>query len=248
MTTPLVSIITPNYNSSEFLKETIESVIAQTYKNWEMLIIDDGSKDDSLTIARSFQDSRIKIYQNERNLGVASTRNKGIDISQGEFIAFLDSDDLWLPQKLEKQIEVSLGEKSNFIISEYDFISEDGEYLRTYRLPKRAAKEELLKGSFIGCLTVLVSRDLVGSSRFKKIFHEDYVLWLEILAKEGARLSPIRTPLAKYRERKNSLSANKIKCAKEQWGIYRRELGLPLHKTMVNFVSYLFKGVFKHYL
>ncbi|GHU75177.1 hypothetical protein FACS189461_0930 [Spirochaetia bacterium] len=124
----LVSIITPNYNCSRFIGKTIESVLAQTYQNWEMIIVDDCSTDGSYEIALDYarKDSRIKVYRTEHNSGAALCRNKAIELSQGQYLAFLDSDDLWLPEKLEKQLKFMQENDCDFSFTEYELIDEEG--------------------------------------------------------------------------------------------------------------------------
>lgn len=247
---PLISIITPCFNAMEFLPTTVASVLAQTYPHWELLLIDDGSTDATPQLIAEFaqQDSRIKFLRNEINSGIAATRNKGINTAQGELVAFVDSDDVWLPEKLAWQVAAYQSGQGNFIIGNYQVIDEASKALRNFVVPDNIDYSTLLKGSFIGCLTVLVSKELVGSSQFKKIFHEDYVFWLELLAKPGAKLAVIRQDLASYRLRPRSTSNNKFKCAQYQWQIYRRHLRYGFFHSMYLFSHYLFKGVFKHYL
>ena len=250
MTPGLVSIITPCFNAEGFLKETVDSVVAQTYGQWELLLIDDGSTDGTLDLARSLAaaESRIKVLVNPTNVGVAETRNHGLKSSSGEYVCFLDSDDVWLPKKLETQVGVASKGASNFLFSNYDFIDEAGAFLRTSKAPKRTTRNELLKGSFIGCLTVFVTRELLGDSKFKKTAHEDYLLWLELLAKPQCKPNYLSSVLAKYRVRAQSLSSNKKRFALHQWNIYREQLGLGVFSSAYYFTSYAIKGVRKHFL
>jgi teichuronic acid biosynthesis glycosyltransferase TuaG len=249
MTLPLISIITPLYNSEAFIEATIHSVMYQDYENWEMLIVDDCSTDNGPTIAKRYasRDPRIKLLENDVNSGVAATRNKGLDNARGELICFLDSDDLWKSNKLSSQVNVYLKTKANFIISDYDQIDESEKYLSTYKCPKQLDFKNLLRGSFIGCLTVMVTRELIGSSRFKKKFHEDYLMWLELFSKPAIAPVAIQEPLASYRIRSVSLSSNKMKAAKHQWKIYRKEIGLNFYQASVNFVFYIIRGIAKHF-
>lgn len=249
MINPLVSIITPCFNCSSFIELTVSSVIEQSYSSWELLLIDDFSTDDTYEKIKRLQDSdpRIKVVRNEKNLGVARTRNRGLQMASGELIAFLDSDDLWLDDKLEHQANIYLNQGSNFIISNYEFISEQGDPLRGYECPDEVSYLTLLKGSYIGCLTVLCSKSLIGETRFKEIYHEDYLMWLELLKKKEAKPAVIKKNLARYRLRANSLSANKLKCAYYQWRIYRIHLGFSLLRSVRLLISYASKGVLKHY-
>lgn len=250
MNKPLVSIITPCFNSASFLETTIRSVLKQSYTNWELLLIDDCSTDKTLEVILKFKnnDSRIKLFQNEKNVGVANSRNVGLRHSNGTFLAFLDSDDVWLAEKLEKQIHIAISQGANFIFSDYDSIDESGKYIRQYKCPTSITKENLLRGSFIGCLTVLVSKELIADSVFKKTFHEDYLMWLHLLSKPQAKPFVIREPLGQYRQRERSVSSNKIKSALEQWKIFRYQLEFSLPKSLFYFTSYMLRGIFKHYI
>lgn len=165
---PLVSIITPLYNSEKYIAETIESVLAQTYSNWEMIIVDDCSKDNSTKIVEEYQkkDRRIKLYRNEINKGVSYTRNRAIDLSQGKYIAFLDSDDLWKKEKLEKQIKFM--EEKNVVLSytAYEKINEDGSKRGEVRVPDKLDYEELLKNCLIGFLTAIYRKEELKDFKF----------------------------------------------------------------------------------
>ena len=158
---PLVSIITPLYNSEKYIAETIEFVLAQTYSNWEMIIVDDCSKDNGVEIVEKYRekDKRIKLYQNEINKGVSYTRNRAIDIAQGKYIAFLDSDDLWKKEKLEKQINFM--EQNNIVLSytAYEKINEDGSKRGEIRVPEKLDYKELLKNCLIGFLTAIYRKE-----------------------------------------------------------------------------------------
>lgn len=249
MKSPLISILTPCFNSEAYLKHTIDSVLGQSYGNWEMLLIDDGSTDSTIEIIDKAikMDRRIKLIRNSKNSGAAFSRNRGIEEASGELIAFLDSDDLWNSDKLQKQINAYLQRGSNFIFSNYSFIDEGGYFVREFLCPKLITRNNLLKGSFIGCLTVLVSKSLIGNTRFKKTFHEDYLFWLELLDKPNAVQEVIRESLAQYRIRPASLSSNKFFCAREQWKIYRFQLQFPILKSVYYFSSYILRGILKHY-
>lgn len=250
MNEPLISIITPCFNSEKFLTQAIDSVLAQTYLNWELFLIDDCSTDNTYSMINSYviSDERIKYIHNESNLGVAESRNKGLDLARGHFIAFLDSDDLWEKSKLEKQILISVQENANFIISDYSIINEDSNYSRSYKCPEILTKKNLLKGSFIACSSVLLKSELIGAKRFRKTFHEDYLFWLKIFDGQEVKMTATREDLVMYRITSSSLSSNKIKCAKHQWNIYRKQLNLPLMKSVYLFTHYMIKGVSKHFL
>ncbi|MCL2689227.1 MAG: glycosyltransferase family 2 protein [Chitinispirillia bacterium] len=210
---PLISIITPCYNSEQYIAKTIESVLAQTYTNWEMLITDDCSTDRSLEIVQSFakEDKRIKIIRHEQNCGTAKARNTAIEASQGEYLAFLDSDDLWLPQKLEKQLSFMQKESCDFCFARYEHIDEKGNPLgKTAKIIKKLTYKQMMLHCFTGCLTVMYKQDLNNKIYSPDLRNcNDYALFLKVL-KHKKNAMGYNENLAKYRIVKNSLSRNKM--------------------------------------
>lgn len=244
----LVSIITPCYNSSAFISQTIASVISQNYSNWEMIIVDDCSTDNSAEIIKSYSeiDSRIKYFKTEIASGSPTTpRNIGISKAKGRFIAFLDSDDLWLPEKLA--IQLPLFEDDNVVIvySYYKKISEDGKNLsRVIKSSSLHSYQTLLFGNEIGCLTAVIDTTKVDNFSFRHIGHEDYALWLSIL-KKGGIAKNAEAVLAYYRVREASVSSNKIKVISWVWNIYYREEKLPFLSSFFYLCSDLTKSFMK---
>ena len=217
----LVSIITPMYNSEATIAETIKSVLAQTYSEWEMVIVDDCSTDASASIVKKYQniDKRIHYYKREKKSSVANARNYAIKMSKGHYLAFLDSDDLWEKDKLQKQ--VSFMEKNNvsFCYSACATIDENSRKTGKIRWIKSYADYAiLLKGNFIPCLTVVLEKKLFDKIEFPEIKHEDYAVWLSIL-KTGIKAYGINEVLAYYRVNSKSVSANKFKAALWTWNI-----------------------------
>jgi len=240
----LVSIITPLYNADKYIGEAIGSVINQTYKNWEMLIIDDGSEDKSHEKALKYseKDKRIKVLKNERNLGVIKTRNRGIEIAKGRYIAFLDSDDLWKKEKLEKQIKFMENNKIFISYTGYEKINEDGSLRGGIKVPKKVTYSDSLKGNVMGCLTVTYNQEKLGKRYFTELeMSEDHVLWLEIL-KEVEASYGISESLAQYRVLKNSRSSSKINAIKFQWEINRQIEKLNIFQSLYYFINYLWFG------
>lgn len=235
----------PAYNVIDTIKESIESVISQTYTEWELIIIDDCSKDNTINIVKEYieKDKRIKLFKNKKNLGVAKTRNKGLDEANGDYIAFLDADDSWADKKLEKQLSFML--KNNVDFTFTDIIVLDGKKKKEISFDENVTFKQLLRGNQISCLTVMLSEKLTKKLRMKDIGHEDYLYWLEILKKNNIKAYNINEPLAYYREASGSLSSNKVKAAKWQWNIYRNHLNLPFLKSLQNFVFYTINGVKK---
>jgi glycosyltransferase involved in cell wall biosynthesis len=235
----------PNYNGEMFIRDSIISIISQTYTNWELIIIDDCSIDNSVKTIESFDDERIKLLKNKQNLGAAESRNKGVEYASGEIIAFLDSDDIWYANKLEEQIKCY--EKDTAIVfSNYDLIDEQGNSLnKIIYAPIVVTHKDLLKTNHIGCLTGSYNVKLLGKRLFINHGHEDYVLWLSIL-KEGYRAVNINQCLASRRVLKNSLSSNKTKAMKWQWRIYRNIEKLAVFKSIYYFIFYMYYALKKH--
>lgn len=244
---PLVSIITPCYNAQKYIVETIESVLVQTYDNWELIIVDDYSTDGSIEIVKSYiaKDSKIKLICNNENIGVSKSRNIAIRKAKGKYIAFLDSDDTWLPQKLKKQILVMEEENILLSYSDYETIDENGLVTGYFAVPNRVCYEDMLKTSIIGTLTMIYNVEVLGKYYLEEVGHEDYVLKLAILKKIPYAIG-IQEPLAAYRQHSQSLSSHKLKAAKWQWYIYRNIEKLSLFKSIYYFFHYTYKGLVKY--
>lgn len=248
MNDKLVSVITPSYKSEKFISQTIESVLAQTYQNWEMIIVDDASPDNANKIIEQYckEDSRIKLIKMEKNSGPAVARNRGIEEAKGKYIAFLDADDLWKPEKLEKQLTFMSNNNLVFTYSSYDLIDEEGNYLGTFFTKEYISYVSLLKTNDIGCLTAIYDAEKIGKMFMPNIlFVEDYGLWLQILKKIKNTIELLE-PLAIYRISKDSISSNKIKAAQSRWKIYREVENLNLFQSVYYFIHYTYNG-FKKY-
>jgi len=219
----LVSIITPSYNSAKFISETINSVIAQSYKNWEMIIVDDVSTDNSVEVIKHFveKDSRIKLIQLSKNSGAAVARNTAIENANGRFLAFLDSDDLWKENKLETQITFMLDNDIEFSYSSYELIDEDGNQLHINKDPlSKINYKELLKENQIGCLTAIYDQVKLGKCYMPLIRkRQDYGLWLNILKKVEYGYK-VPANLAFYRVRTSSISSNKLDLLKYNYELF----------------------------
>ncbi|MGB9902665.1 glycosyltransferase family 2 protein [Methanothrix sp.] len=247
--TALVSIITPCHNSSEFISQTIDSVLAQTYGNWEMIIVDDCSTDSTVQIVEDYlkKDSRIRLIRLGRNCGPAVARNRAIEEARGRYIAFLDSDDIWLPEKLEKQTAFMRENDVDLCYSSYYIIDESGSEKGVFITKEKATYWDLLKTCCIGNLTAIYDAEKLGKQYMEDVGHQDYTLWLRIL-KGGATARGILEPLAKYRIRSKSISSNKIKAARWQWHIYRNVERLSLLQSVYYFAHYAYNGSIKHLL
>ncbi len=244
----LVSIITPVYNASKYLAGMIESVLAQTYPEWELLLSDDCSTDESMSIASSYsqKDERVKLLASDKNTGPAGCRNRAIRAARGKYIAFLDSDDLWVPDKLDFQIEFMTTGKHYLSFAAYQKIDEQGNRIGNELYgPRSVSYDQLLNSNVIPCLTAMYDTERLGKYFMEDIGHEDYVYWLKIL-KRGYIAYGIDKVLAYYRVRKGSVSNNKLKAASFQWAIYRNVVDLSLWKSLYHFSIYSYHGLRKH--
>ena len=231
----LISIITPSYNSKRFIKATIESVLSQTYENWEMIIVDDVSPDDSNEIIEEYckQDSRIKLIKLEKNSGPAVARNRAIEKAKGRYIAFLDADDLWHPEKLEKQIDFM--EKNNYELTytNYETMDENGNNLNNIRnSPAKLNYKQLLKACKIGCLTAVYDTEKIGKvymPLMKK--RQDFGLWLRILKKVDYAYN-VNEVLGVYRLMSNSVSSNKFNLVKYNYRLFHNHEKLSIFKSL----------------
>ena len=247
--TPLVSVVMPAYNAAAFIEEAIDSVVNQTVQNWELIVIDDCSKDDSYQMALNCAeaDSRIAVLRNEQNMGVSETRNRGIDRATGKYIAFLDSDDRWHPEKLEKQIAIMESTRAGISYCAYAIIDEEGNKCRKdYLIPESVSLNDLLKENCIQCSAMLIRAEIVKEIRFNtEYYHEDYILGLDIL-KAGYRAVGCAEVLLDWRYMENTRSFNKKRSAQNRWKIYRDYLKMPLIQCMYVFVCYALAGLRKY--
>lgn len=239
----LVSIITPSFNSEKFIAETIQSVQNQTYQNWEMIIVDDCSTDKTVSIVEYIanNDSRIKVYKLDKNSGTGIARNTALDKASGKYIAFLDADDLWKPQKLEIQINFLKNNNLPFTFSFYDCINEQGKELnRRVEAPRNLSYRQLFFCNYVGNLTGIYDVNYFGKIAISSIRkRQDWMLWLIILKKVKSA-KPIPESLAFYRIRENSISASKLDLLKHNFGVYRRFHGFNLVYSLLCMTGFLF--------
>ena len=248
MNSNLISIITPLYNSERYIEETIKSLLSQTYKNWQMIIVDDCSDDNGIEIVKRYQekDNRIKLIKLEKNGGGAVARNRAIEEAEGKYIAFLDSDDLWHPEKLEKQIKFMEENNYNFTFTKYQQMAENGEKLEKYiEVPQKLNYKQALLKNPIGCLTVIYNAEKLGKIYMPLIRkRQDYALWLKILKQEVIAYG-LNENLAYYRLRSNSVSSNKIDLIKYQWKLYREREKLNILESLFYLGCVIFQKIFK---
>lgn len=243
-----VSIIMPAFNAENYIAKSIQSVLNQTYKDFELIVINDKSTDNTMNIVNDFirKDQRIKVIDLKENQGVAQARNHGIKASTGRFIAFLDSDDLWHSEKLNKQISFMHENDCAFSYTAYEIIDHKGMRLQQYvKVPKSRSYKQLLRGNFIGCLTVVIDKTKVKPFEMLKIGHEDYALWLSILKENDIKAYGLTEILAYYRKGQVSVSSNKNRAMKWQWNIIRNiEKKNIIYSTFL-FFMYAFNAVTK---
>ena len=250
----LVSIITPCYNAEKYIFETYKSLKAQTFSNWEWIVFDDKSTDNSFSVLKkiNLKDPRVKVFQNDTNSGAAITRNNCLNKASGEFLAFLDCDDLWLPNKLETQIKFIEREKCDFVYANYEMIDEAGAHIKYMKTPRTVTKTDLLKYNPFATSNVFIRRPAVESYSIRFLEHlrrrQDYLFWYEVISKNSTALG-MNVVLSKYRQvGSSSLSSNKRKMAIIQWRLYRDEFQLGLVQSTYYFTWYVLHGVKKYFL
>lgn len=246
---PEISVVMPTYNGSKHIEKAIESVIEQTYTNWELIIVDDCSTDNTIDIVRKYcdEDARIRIIRKEKNDGVAVTRNIGINAASGRTIALLDCDDVWVNNKLERQLNLQKRTNAEIVYCSYGFIDENDKHiLRPFIVPEETNFEHMLVSSVISCSTALIDAELLKQHPFNaEYYHEDYVLWMELLSGSIKAVGNTEV-LAYYRQVDGSRANNKINAAKQRWLIYRKVLHLGTIKSLSIFVQYALCGIKKY--
>lgn len=234
MENELVSVIMPMYNSEKYIAQAIDSVRNQTCTNWEIIVMDDLSTDRSVEIVKEYthRDGRIRYYQENEKSGVAKARNDAMRQARGRYLAFLDSDDMWMPEKLERQLEFMKEKNAAFVYSGCDVVDENGNDTGKMRnVPEQINYRKLLHGNVIPCLTVLIDKSVTGDFQMPQMGHEDYAAWLTIL-RQIPDAYGINEPLAMYRENSQSVSANKFRAIKWAWNVYRKNQKLPVYKSV----------------
>lgn len=245
---PLVSIIMPSYNAAEYIAEAISSVLGQSISDFELIVIDDCSCDCTREVVANFQkkDSRIHLLLNNANMGVARTRNRGLEICSGKYIALLDSDDYWKPQMLEKMIARVEETNADIVYCSYEIVDEKGIKLcNDFIVPPETTFKESVVRSVITCSSVLMTSELAKKNKFPtNMYHEDIAVWFQIL-KDGYIARGVQDVLAAYRQRANSRSSNKIKNAWKRWEIYRKHLHMSLFQSVCTMTRYAYYGLIK---
>lgn len=246
-TSPLVSIVMPAYNAAQFIAESITSVQQQTYENWELIIIDDGSTDNTYRLAEEFQekDARIRLVPLPVNQGAGFARNIGIKASEGAYICFLDADDLWKPHKLKTQLDFMQENDLQVSFSSYELIDENGKSLGyRVRALKSLKLKKLLRANYIGNLTGMYHAKELGKVYCPPIRkRQDWAMWIKAV-KQAGEAKGIQESLAIYRIRENSISGNKWEMLQYNFKVYRKVLGYSVPKSIYFFVQFLFEQFF----
>jgi teichuronic acid biosynthesis glycosyltransferase TuaG len=242
----LVSIITPTYNSEKFISDAIQSVQKQSYLDWEMIIVDDCSKDKTVEIIQNFMedDHRIHLIHLDKNSGAGIARNTALTEANGRYIAFLDSDDIWKPQKLSKQIELMQKHNLPFTFSYYDLMNEKGDLLKKcIEAPKKLSYCQLFFCNFVGNLTGIYDANYFGKIAISSIRkRQDWIVWLTIL-KKIKTAQPVPESLALYRIRENSVSSSKTALLKPNYIVYRKFHKLNILTSLLCMVGFLFTQI-----
>lgn len=244
----LVSIIMPSYNTAEYIAEAVQSVIAQTYRKWELIVVDDGSADDTDAVIQPFlSDERIRYLKNEKNSGAAVSRNRALREAKGKWIAFLDSDDLWMPEKLEKQISFMKNNRYAFSYTNYEEIDANGQ-LNGVRVtgPRKITKTGMFNYCWLGCLTVMYNAETVGLIQIADIKkNNDYAMWLKVCRKADCYL--LDEVLAQYRRgRAGSVSSHSVKTMIGwHYKLFREAEGMGAFASLFNTARNLVFGFYK---
>ncbi|WP_431157034.1 glycosyltransferase family 2 protein [Winogradskyella poriferorum] len=244
---PLVSIVTPIFNKATVIEETLESILNQTYKNWELLLVDDASTDNSAEVVNGYiqKDERIKYFEFSENKGAAEARNKGTQMATGDFIAFLDADDLWHKSKLEIQIDLMLNENIDVCFGSYELIDHQS---NPQKIKVNALQtlyyNKLIKANYIGNLTGIYNCKNLGKIYTKDLKkRQDWLLWIEALKRSDKPAKGIKETIAYYRNANNSLSSNKFNLIKYNYNVYRKGLNFGIFKSTV----YLLRFFIEHF-
>lgn len=247
--TPLVSVIMPAYNAEKYIEQAIRSVQKQTVRSWELIVVDDRSTDKTAEQIRRLaaEDMRIIPVYSETNHGAAESRNIALRQCRGEFVALLDADDVWHPQKLERELERARETDADLVYSSYAMIDEQGtRCFSDFIVEESTDLQSMLNCNTIGCSTVLMKAKVLEKRPFvTDFYHEDYVMWLSLL-QAGCKAVGVRDILVDYRVARGSRSFNKLKSAKNRWRVYRDYLKLPLIPSVKAMVGYAINGLKKY--
>ncbi len=247
---PFITIITPVYNSASFLRETIRSVIEQSFKNWEWIIVDDCSTDSSAQIVsqQALDEKRIRFIRMNVNSGTGTAKNTALKQARGRFIAFIDSDDIWLPEKLELQLEFMMNNNYPISFTSYRIMDQEGNNTDKIIPVKFSVNQhQYLKNTIIGFSTSMIDTNITGNFEFIGLrSREDTHLWITLLGK-GFKAYGLDKVLTRYRVHDHSITSNKLKAAKQTWQLYYKTVNLGYFKSLYYFSHYGFNAFKKHY-
>ncbi len=246
-----VSIIVPVYNAEKYIVETMEHVVAQTYEDWEMLLVVDGCGDDSAQVIREYQKSRgegrLRVLVNEENKGAARSRNRGLLEAGGRYIAYVDADDLWRPEKLDRQLQYMREKQAAFVFTGYEFADEEGVGTgKVVHVPSRLTYREALKNTTIFTSTVMFDTQRIPREMLEmpEIKSEDTALWWKVL-RQGHTAWGLDQNLVLYRRPRQSLSSNKLEAVRRIWNLYRKAEGLSVLYSLYNFCFWAWRAVMR---
>jgi teichuronic acid biosynthesis glycosyltransferase TuaG len=246
---PTVSVVMPAYNVKAYLEEAVRSVMNQSFQDWELVVVDDASTDETPNILQALagEEPRLVVERLAKNCGVGYCRNRALELAKGRFVAFLDSDDRWHPEKLARQLAFMQKKESPFTFTAYEVISATGDWLSLAPpVPEQMNYHQLLGNSLIGCSTVILDREQIGEVRFPEMrTRQDFALWCTLL-RDGRTASGLGDVLTQYRLSPSGISKNKWKGARQHWRVYREYLGLGLFKATRHFISYAWNASRKH--
>lgn len=245
----LVSVIVPIYNAEKYLADTLNSIFAQSYKSIEIVLVDDCSKDRSPEIISELQKthSEIVYFLQEKNMGAGAARNKALELAKGQYVAFLDSDDIWMPDKISKQIDLMKRKASPFSYTAIEMMNEKGEKIKGKRKIKETCDYKyLLHNTIIATSSVVIDRSVLGDFRMPlRRGGQDYATWLMLL-RGGAVACGINEALVRYRVASGSLSSNKFKSIKQVWEIQTQDEGISRLKAVFHIIAFTFNAVKKY--
>lgn len=247
----LVSIIVPVYNVEKYICETIECVRKQTYGNWELLLVEDCSKDNTVAVILEYldevQDARVRLIRQEKNNGAARSRNRGLREAEGRYIAYLDADDLWVPEKLEKELAFMEEKQAAFAFTGYEFADENGQGLgKVVRVPEILTYKEALKNTTIFTTTVMFDTEKIDKNFLEMpiIKSEDTALWWKVL-RSGYVAYGLDENLVRYRRAGKSLSSNKLEAMRRIWNLYRKAEGMSIPSSAYHFCYWAVNAVLR---
>lgn len=243
-----ISVVMPAYNLAKYIKHSLESVLNQTHTDLELIVVNDCSTDETGDLIEKLAcfDSRVNVYHNRKNLGGAGARNVGLAAARFRYIAFIDGDDIWHPEKLKKQMETLKNSDVQLSYTAVQKIDSSGKaFGAVQQIAPVINYDGLLSNPLIACSSVLLDYDAVGRVLMPEIRkRQDFAFWLKLLRK-GIVARGINEPLTYYRVRHGSLSSNKLSAARYTWQVYRSHEGLPFWRALPNFLSYAFRGMLK---